>query len=102
MKMRVDWPSRGHGYTDEEINAVVQVMKSTGSALTQGTNVQKFEEDFASYLGVNKVYSTMSCAHSLDIAAMLADIQPGDEVIIPAHTYCASAISFARRGAIIK
>ncbi len=102
MNIRVDWPARGHGYTDEEIDAVVNVMKATGQALTQGANVQKFEEEFAKYIGVDKVFSTMSCAHSLDIAAMLAEIQPGDEVIIPAHTYCASAISFARRGAVIK
>ena len=33
---------------------------------------------------------------------MLARIGPGDEVLIPAHTYCASALAFARRGAVLK
>ncbi len=102
MNIRIDWPPRGHGYTEEEIDAVARVMRATGEALTQGACVQEFEEAFSDYLGVDNAFTTMSCAHALDIAGMLADVQPGNEVIIPAHTYCASAISFARRGAIIK
>lgn len=102
MNLRIDWPQRGHGYTDEEIAAVAEVMRATGQPLTQGPNVQRFEQSFAHYIGVDKAFATMSCAHTLDIAAMLADVQPGDEVIIPAHTYCASALAFARRGAVIK
>jgi perosamine synthetase len=102
MDIRVDWPIRGHAYTKEEISVVAEVMNSTDVPLTQGENVQKFEKEFAAYLNTDYAFSTMSCAHSLDIAAMLADIQPGDEVVIPAHTYCASAISFARCGAVIK
>lgn len=102
MNLRIDWPQRGHGYTEEEISAVVDVMRATGQPLTQGPNVKFFEESFAGYHGVDKAFATMSCAHALDIAAMLADIRPGDEVIIPAHTYCASALAFARRGAVIR
>jgi dTDP-4-amino-4,6-dideoxygalactose transaminase len=102
MNIRVDWPARGHGYTEEEIQAVVEVMRASGQALTNGPHVQRFEEAFADYLGAQRAFSTMSCAHALDIAAMLADIQPGDEVVIPAHTYCASALAFARREAVIR
>lgn len=102
MNFRVDWPQRGHGYTEDEIATVAEVMRATGHPLTQGPNVQQFEQSFADYLGVDKAFATMSCAHALDIAAMLSGIQVGDEVIIPAHTYCASALAFARRGAVIK
>lgn len=102
MSFRIDWPQRGHGYTEDEIAAVVEMMRSTGHPLTQGPNVQGFEQSFAKYLGTERAFATMSCAHALDIAAILAGVQPGDEVIIPAHTYCASALAFARRGAAIR
>ena len=102
MNFRVDWPQRGHGFSEDEIAAVVGVMRATGQSLTQGRNVQQFEEAFAAYVGADKAFATMSCAHALDIAAMLADIRPGDEVVIPSHTYCASALAFARRGAVLK
>jgi dTDP-4-amino-4,6-dideoxygalactose transaminase len=102
MNIRVDWPARGHGYTEEEIQAVAEVMRASGDALTNGPHVRRFEEAFAEYIGAERAFSTMSCAHALDIAAMLAAIRPGDEVVIPAHTYCASALAFARRGAVIR
>lgn len=102
MSFRVDWPQRGHGFTEDEIAAVVGVMRAAGQPLTQGPNVRRFEQSFAEYVGAERAFATMSCAHALDIAAMLADVRPGDEVIIPAHTYCASALAFARRGAAIR
>ncbi|NCI49054.1 DegT/DnrJ/EryC1/StrS family aminotransferase [Sediminibacterium roseum] len=102
MDIRVDWPMRGHEFTEEEIAAVAEVMRESNKALTQGARVQQFEKDFAAYLGAPNAFSLMSAAHGLDIAAMLIEIQPGDEVIIPAHTYCATALAFARRGAVIK
>lgn len=97
----IDWPLRGHSYTEEEICAVSNIMRSNHEPLTQGNLVKKFEIDLAEYLGVKEVYTTMSCAHSLEISAMLLQINSEDEVIIPAHTYCATAMAFARRGAKI-
>jgi perosamine synthetase len=102
MNIRIDWPARGHGYTEDEIAAVAQVMRAIGQPLTQGPYVQRFEQAFAQYVGVKRAYAMMSCAHVLDITAMLLELQPGDEVVIPAHTYCASALAFARRGAVIR
>ena len=100
--MKIDWPDRGHAYSKPEINAVVEIMSNPKIQLTQGSCVLKFEEDFMNYLGSKNAFSLMSAAHGLDIAANLIEIQKGDEVIIPAHTYCATALAFARRGAIIK
>lgn len=102
MSIRVDWPFRGHEYTEKEIEAVVAVMRANGSQLTQGPKVQEFEQKFGAYIGQKNSFALMSAAHGLDIAAMLIGIEPGDEVIIPAHTYCATALAFARRGAVIK
>lgn len=102
MNIRIEWPSRGHGYTENEVAAVVQVMRAAGQPLTQGPDVQRFEVAFAQYVGAERAFAMMSCAHVLDIAAMLLELQPGDEVVVPAHTYCASALAFARRGAVIR
>tara|TARA_Y100001954_G_scaffold196437_1_gene212779 strand:- start:950 stop:2125 length:1176 start_codon:yes stop_codon:yes gene_type:complete len=100
--MKIDWPHRGHSYTKQEIEAVVDIMSNPKFQLTQGSCVLKFEEDFMNYLGSENAFSLMSAAHGLDISANLIEIQKGDEVIIPAHTYCATALAYARRGAIIK
>ena len=102
MDILIDWPARGHDYTQSEINSVSELLVKKNTPLTQGEQVTKFEKKFAEYIGVSKAFSLMSAAHALDIAAMLIDIRPGDEIIIPAHTYCASALAFARKGAIIK
>ena len=102
MEIKVDWPSRGHEFTEEEIQIVGNIMRAKKTALTQGSYVAKFEKDFAAYIGTSNAFSLMSAAHGLDIASMLIDVNPGDEIIIPSHTYCASALAFARRGAVIK
>ena len=49
--------------------------------------------------GFSKVCLTNSCTNALEMAAMLIDIQPGDEVILPSYTYVSTANAFALRGA---
>ena len=43
---------------------------------------------------------TTSCTHALEMAALLADIQPGDEVILPSFTFVSTADAFVLRGAV--
>jgi dTDP-4-amino-4,6-dideoxygalactose transaminase len=50
-------------------------------------------------LGVPNVLLTTSCTHALEMAALLLDIQPGDEVIVPSFTFVTTANAFALRGA---
>ena len=52
-----------------------------------------------SQLGVPKVLLTTSCSHALEMAAILLDIQPGDEVIVPSYTFVSTANAFVLRGA---
>jgi perosamine synthetase len=99
MKIKVDWPSRGIGFDEGDFEAIKEIMLDSSVPLTQGTRVAEFERNFSEYLGTNNSIALMSAAHALDISAMLMKIEPGDEVIIPAHTYCATALSFARQGA---
>lgn len=50
--------------------------------------------------GSKKALLTHSCTAALEMAAMLADIQPGDEVIMPSYTFVSTANAFALRGAV--
>lgn len=49
-------------------------------------------------LGIPRVLLTTSCTHALEMAALLLDLQPGDEVIVPAFTFVSTANAFALRG----
>jgi dTDP-4-amino-4,6-dideoxygalactose transaminase len=51
------------------------------------------------YTGASKVLLTTSCTHATEMAAMLANIQPGDEVIMPSYTFVSTADAFVLRGA---
>lgn len=51
-------------------------------------------------LGVGKALLTTSCTAALDMSALLLDIQPGDEVIVPSFTFVSSINAFVLRGAI--
>lgn len=50
-------------------------------------------------LGVAKVLLTTSCTHALEMSALLLDIQPGDEVILPSFTFVSTVNAFVLRGA---
>jgi dTDP-4-amino-4,6-dideoxygalactose transaminase len=50
-------------------------------------------------LGVPKVLTTPSCSHALELTALLLDIKPGDEVIIPDFTFVSTVNAFVLRGA---
>lgn len=56
-----------------------------------------FEESF----NISKVLLTTSCTHALEMAAILCDIQPGDEVIAPSYTFVSTVNAFVLRGAKI-
>jgi dTDP-4-amino-4,6-dideoxygalactose transaminase len=50
-------------------------------------------------LGVERVFLTPSCTHALEMAAILLDIEPGDEVIVPSFTFVSTPNAFVLRGA---
>ena len=53
-------------------------------------------------VGGGEVLLTTSCTHALELAALLLDVGPGDEVIVPAFTFVSTAAAFALRGATIR
>lgn len=74
---------------DEEIKAVGEVLKS--GMLAQGENVLRFEDEFASYLGVKNSIAVNNGTVALDLAVKALGLKPGDEVITPAFTFIATA-----------
>lgn len=50
-------------------------------------------------LGAAKILLTTSCTHALELAALLLDLQPGDEVLLPSFTFVSTANAFVLRGA---
>src|SRR5829696_1025373 len=53
-----------------------------------------------SQIGCPKALLTHSCTAALEMAAMLADLQPGDEVLMPSYTFVSTANAFVLRGAV--
>ena len=96
----INWSGRSHKYSDKEVRYLSKVIK-TADPLTNGDELKIFEKKLRKYLKVNNVFATSSAAASLEIISLLLNLKKNDEIIIPAHTYCASAISFARNGAKI-
>jgi len=66
-----------------------------------GAFTKKCQSLIAQQLGVPAVLLTTSCTHALEMAALLLDLRPEDEVIVPAFTFVSTANAFALRGAKI-
>lgn len=64
-----------------------------------GEYTKKCNTWFEEKTGTAKCLLTTSCTHATEMAALLADIQPGDEVIMPSYTFVSTADAFALRGA---
>ncbi len=82
---------------EDEVLAVSEVLKS--GMLAQGKNVARFEEEFASYIGVEHAVATSSGTAALDVALKAIGIGEGNEVIVPSFTFIASANSILFQGA---
>lgn len=70
-----------------------------GSGFILGEEVEGFEAEFAAYCGVAHCVGVASGTAALTLALRAAGIGPGDEVVVPAHTYIASALGVLHAGA---
>lgn len=74
---------------EDEINEVVDSMRS--GWVTTGPKVRIFEEAFAAYVGAPYAVAVNSCTAALHLSLAALGIGPGDEVILPDMTFCATA-----------
>lgn len=72
-----------------------------GKLSGNGEFTKKCQHFFETKYGFKKCLLTTSCTDALEMAALLCDLQPGDEVIVPSYTFVSSALAFVREGAKI-
>ena len=86
--------------TGRELTYIREAVES-GKISGNGLFTQKSQQFFCARYGFRKTLLTTSCTDALEMAAILADVGPGDEVIVPSFTFVSSALAFVRQGAKI-
>ena len=74
---------------------------NSGKLSGNGKYTKKCQHFFEEKYGFKKTFLTTSCTDALEMCALLLDIKPGDEVIIPSYTFVSTALAFVRQGAKI-
>jgi len=86
--------------TGNEEQYILESMRSAKLA-GDGMFTKKCHEWFEDKLKCKKALLTTSCTHALEMMAILIDLKPGDEVIMPSYTFVSTANAFVLRGAKI-
>jgi dTDP-4-amino-4,6-dideoxygalactose transaminase len=88
------YTEKGIGYITE---AILKHKRLNGDGVFTARCTKWLEDKFKT-----KVLLTTSCTHALEMAAILSEIKPGDEVIMPSYTFVSTADAFVLRGAKIR
>lgn len=86
--------------TGKEVHYIYDAV-STGKISGNGKYTKLCQNFFEERWGFKKTLLTTSCTDALEMCALLLDIKPGDEVIIPSYTFVSTALAFVRQGAKI-
>jgi dTDP-4-amino-4,6-dideoxygalactose transaminase len=86
-------------YVDTAIGYIEECVKAQ-KICGDGAYTKKCNEWFEKRTGTAKCLLATSCTHATELAAILCDIQPGDEVILPSYTFVSTANAFVLRGAV--
>lgn len=86
--------------TGKEAHYIYQAVYS-GKLSGNGVYTKKCQNFFEEQYGFKKALMTTSCTDALEMAAILCDIKPGDEVIAPSYTFVSTVLAFVRQGAKI-
>lgn len=87
--------------TGKELQYIQEAVEENHRISGNGVFTKKCQHFFEDRYGFKKCLLTTSCTDALEMAAILCDIQPGDEVIVPSYTFVSSALAFVRAGAKI-
>ncbi|MDX8410926.1 MAG: DegT/DnrJ/EryC1/StrS family aminotransferase [Mariprofundaceae bacterium] len=91
-----DWPQ----FAEDEISAVCDVLRSGKANYWTGDQCRLFESEFSTYIGMPHAISLANGTLALELALHALGIGPGDEVIVPARTFIATASAVVMRGAV--
>jgi dTDP-4-amino-4,6-dideoxygalactose transaminase len=82
----------------DELHYVREAIEA-GHLSGDGSFTRRCSQMLESWLNVERAMLTTSCTHALEMCALLLDIQPGDEIIVPSFAFVTTAGAFALRGA---
>ncbi len=86
-------------YVDKATDYIQECVKNQ-KICGDGEYTQKCNAWIEKKTGTGKCLLTTSCTHATELAALLCDIKPGDEVIMPSYTFVSTADAFVLRGAV--
>lgn len=81
---------------EDEIDEVVATLRSAW--IGTGPRVARFEQGFGAYVGADHAVAVSSCTAALHLSMVALDLEPGDEVIVPAMTFAATANAVVHAG----
>lgn len=87
--------------TGKEVDYIQQAVQEFKHISGNGIFTKRCQSFFEDKYSFKKCLLTTSCTDALEMAAILCDIHPGDEVIVPSYTFVSSALAFVRAGAKI-
>lgn len=93
-----DIPFNRPSFAGKELVYIAEAINS-GRICGDSGFTKKCQKLLEAELKVKKVFLTTSCTHALEMAAILLDIRPGDEVIVPSFTFVSTVNAFVLRGA---
>ena len=83
---------------DEEINGVADVLRS--GRYMSGPRVEEFEKKFADFIGVEHAVAVSNGTFAIQAALAAMNLQPGDEIIVPALTFFSTATAVIHQGGV--
>lgn len=86
-------------FVGKEMEYIKEAVEKNGMICGDGPFTKRCSAWLQEHFRSKEVLLTTSCTHALEMAAYLADIQPGDEVIMPSYTFVSTADAFVLRGA---
>ena len=86
-------------YVDKAADYIQECVKNQ-KICGDGAYTQKCSQWIEERTGTAKCLLTTSCTHATELAALLMDVRPGDEIIMPAYTFVSTADAFVLRGAV--
>lgn len=94
-KLKIDFPGIQTRLLKKEEKIIISCMQQA-KTYSMGPRLKELEHNFAKYVNVRYAVGVNNCTSALELAAMLSGVKPGDEVIIPAHTFTSTALPFLR------